>query len=546
MKASNLFVKCLEAEGVKLIFGVPGEENLDLLESLRNSSISFITTRHEQAAVFMAATMGRLTGKAGVALATLGPGATNLVTGIAHAQLGGMPLLVITGQKPIRKSKQGRFQIIDVVEMMKPLTKMTETVVSADRIPSLVRQAFKLAEAERPGAVHLELPEDIAVENSEVMPIVPVKVRRSGPDPKAVEQAISLIVKAKSPVLLIAAGANRKLIRKNLQALIDKTKIPFVTTQMGKGVIDETSDLFLGTTALSAGDYVHCALEQSDCVVVVGHDITEKPPVILISQERSVVHINFNEAEVDDVYIPTLEIVGDVSHSLWAITENIQAQEHWDFNIFNKFKNKLLAHLQEKISSDEFPIKPQRVVYTLREVLPADGILALDNGMYKIWIARNYFAREQNSVLLDNALATMGAGLPAAMAAKLVYPEKPVIAIVGDGGFMMSAQELETAKRLGLNLVVLIINDSGYGMIKWKQQGSLMEDFALSFSNPDFVKFADSFGIQGVRINAASELAPALKRGLAHPGIFLIDCPIDYSENNIVFNQELKKDLCKI
>lgn len=546
MKASDLFVKCLEVEGVKIIFGVPGEENLDFLESLRNSSIRFITTRHEQAAVFMAATMGRLTGKAGVALSTLGPGATNLVTGIAYAQLGGMPLLVITGQKPIRKSKQGRFQIIDVVEMMKPLTKMTETIVSADRIPSLVRQAFKMAEAERPGAVHLELPEDIAVENSEVLPITPIKVRRSGPDPKAIEQAIGLISKAKSPVLLIAAGANRKLIRKNLQALIDKTKIPFVTTQMGKGVIDETSDLYLGTTALSAGDYVHCALQQSDCVVVVGHDITEKPPIILTSQERSVIHINFNEAEVDDVYIPTLEIVGDVSHSLWAITESIHAQPHWDFSGFNIFKNKLLSHLQEKINSEEFPIKPQRIVKELREVLPADGILALDNGMYKIWIARNYFAREQNTVLLDNALATMGAGLPAAMAAKLVDPSKSVIAVVGDGGFMMSAQELETAKRLGLSLVVLIINDNGYGMIKWKQQGSHMEDFALSFSNPDFVKFADSFGIQGVRINAASELAPALKRGLSHPGIFLIDCPIDYSENNIVFSQELKKDLCKI
>ncbi|EKD43933.1 MAG: hypothetical protein ACD_72C00068G0006, partial [uncultured bacterium] len=297
---------------------------------------------------------------------------------------------------------------------------------------------------------------------------------------------------------------------------------------------------------LSAGDYVHCALAQSDCVVVVGHDITEKPPVVLISQERSVIHINFNEAEVDDVYIPTLEIVGDVSHSLWAISENISAQAHWDFTNFNKFKNKLLTHLSEKTDSDSFPVKPQRLIKDLRDVLPADGILALDNGMYKIWIARNYFAREQNTVLLDNALATMGAGLPAAMAAKLVDPSKPVIAVVGDGGFMISAQELETAQRLGLNLVVLIINDNGFGMIKWKQAGNKMEDFALSFSNPDFVKFAESFGIQGVRINNTAELAPALKRGLSHPGIFLIDCPIDYSENNIVFNQELKNDLCKI
>ncbi len=540
MKASDLFVKCLEAEGVKFIFGVPGEENLDLLESIRKSDIKFITTRHEQAAVFMAATFGRLTGKTGVALSTLGPGATNLVTGVAYAQLGGMPLLVITGQKPIRKSKQGRFQIVDIVQMMKPLTKMAETIVSADRIPSLVRQAFKLAESELPGAVHLELPEDIAAEHTDTAPILPVRIRRAGPDPKAINMALELLNNAKHPVVLVAAGANRKLVRKHLQAFLDKTKIPFISTQMGKGVIDEASELYLGTTALSAGDFVHAMLKKSDCVLVVGHNLNEKPPVVLSSQERNVIHLNFNEAEVDDVYIPTLEVVGDLAHSIWALTEDITSSKKWDFEYFYKLKNKLQEHINEKIADNSFPIKPQRLVADLEAVLPQDGILALDNGMYKLWIARNYTAHGQNTILLDNALATMGAGLPAAIGAKLLFPEKAVMALVGDGGLMMSSQEIETAIRLKLNLVVLIVNDNGFGMIKWKQQGIKFDNYALEFSNPDFVKFAESFGAHGVRIESAKELKDKIKNALESGGVWLIDCPIDYSENAIVFDKELK------
>ena len=541
MKAAELFVKCLEAEGVQTIFGVPGEENLDFLEALRQSKIRFITTRHEQAAVFMAATMGRLTGKTGVALSTLGPGATNLVTGVAYAQLGGMPLLVITGQKPIRKSKQGRFQIVDIVQMMKPLTKMAETIVSADRIPSLVRQAFKLAESELPGAVHLEFPEDIAVEDTDATPILPVKIRRAGPDPKAVIQAMELLENAKHPIVLVAAGANRKLVRKHLEAFLDKTKIPFISTQMGKGVVDEASELYLGTTALSAGDFVHAMLKKSDCVLVVGHNINEKPPVVLSSQERNVIHMNFNEAEVDDVYIPTLEVVGDVAHSIWALTEEITPSKNWDFKYFYSLKDKLQEHINEKIADDSFPIKPQRLVSDIEAVLPKDGILALDNGMYKLWIARNYKAHEQNTILLDNALATMGAGLPAAIGAKLLFPQKAVMALVGDGGLMMSSQEIETAIRLKLNLVVLIVNDNGFGMIKWKQQGVKFDNFALEFSNPDFVKFAESFGAHGMRIENAAELKDKIKTALTSGGVWLIDCPIDYSENILVFDKELKE-----
>lgn len=544
--SAKLFIKCLETEGVKYIFGVPGEENLLLLEAIRESNIKFIVTRHEQAAVFMAATMGRLTGKVGVAISTLGPGATNMVTGVAYAQLGGMPLLIITGQKPIKKSKQGQFQIIDVVRMMEPITKMTTTIVSGDRIPTIVRESIRLAEGERPGAVHIELPEDIAEEETDAEIIIPQKVRRPGPDPKAILEAVKMIEEAKSPVVLAAAGANRKLIRKQLNNFLDKTKIPFITTQMGKGVVDESSPNYLGTTALSADDYVHCALNKADVIIVIGHDITEKPPVMLTTEKHKVIHINFYEAMVDTVYVPALEVIGDISHSLWAISEEIKPQEHWDFSYTATLKKYLDENISAKTDSDSFPLLPQRIVYDLRASLSKDAILCLDNGMYKIWIARNYPAYEQNTVLLDNALATMGAGLSSGIAAKLLYPEKQVVVLVGDGGFMMNNAELETAKRLNLDLVVVILNDSGFGMIKWKQGEMNLPDFGLSFGNPDFVKLAESFGAKGVRIEKASELKTSITNALNDKGVHVIECPIDYKENKIVFGHELKSKTCEL
>jgi len=545
MKAAELFVKCLEAEGVKYIFGVPGEENLDFLEAVRTSSIKFVVTRHEQAAVFMAATMGRLTGKAGVALSTLGPGATNLVTGVAYAQLGAMPLLVITGQKPIRKSKQGKFQIIDVVSMMRPITKFTASITSADQVPALVREAFKIAEAERPGATHLELPEDIAAEETSLVSIEPESITHLPADAKTIEQAAQMISTAKHPIVLVAAGANRKRVRKELKEFLDKTQIPFVTTQMGKGVENESSELYLGTTALSDNDYVHCALNYADVIISVGHDTVEKPPVIMTRQHHQVIHVNFSASIKDDVYVPSLELVGDIAGSLSVLTERIKPG-NWDFSYFFRLRTHMQQQLQEKTDSDSFPIKPQRIVNDLRQSLPPDGILSLDNGMYKLWIARNYPAYEQNSVLLDNALATMGAGVPAGIAAKMLSPGKKVLVVAGDGGVMMNISELETAQRLGLDLVVLILNDSGYGMIKWKQADMGFANFGLEFTNPDFVKLAESFGAVGHRIAAAHELKPVLEKALAAKGVHIIDCPIDYSENKIVFGEELKNKTCNI
>lgn len=539
MKGAELFVKCLEAAGVEMVFGVPGEENLAFLEALRKSSIRFITTHGEQSAVFMAASVGRFTGRVGVALSTLGPGATNLITGVAYAHLGAIPVLVITGQKPVRSSKQGRFQIVDVVRMMEPITKSAQSIPSADRIPSMLYQAVKLAEAERPGAVHLELPEDIAEEESEAKPIVWSKIRRPVADDKSIAHALEMIQIARSPLIVIGAGANRKLVRKQLRNFLGKTGMPFVTTQMGKGVEDESLPQYVGTTALSSGDYVHEAIGLADCILMVGHDVIEKPPAFA-EDHQSVIHINFYPATIDAVYAPQLEVVGDISHTLWALTERIENDPRWKFDRMLAYRKASEARAKRKASSDSFPMKPQRLVADLRAALPRDGILSLDNGMYKLWIARDYPAYEQNSVLLDNALATMGAGLPAGMAAKLLNPEKPVVIVAGDGGFMMNVAELETAVRLKLDLVVVVLNDAGYGMIKWKQREAGLRDFGLDFGNPDFAALAKSFGAHGHVVSKAAQFRPTLERALRTDGVHVIDLPIDYSENKDISKKNKK------
>lgn len=546
-KASDLFVQCLLAEGVEFIFGIPGEENLDLLESVRMSGIRVILTRHEQAAAFMAATYGRLTGKAGVVLATLGPGATNLMTGVAYAQLGGMPLVAITGQKPVKKSKQGRFQIIDVVQSMTPMTKLAARIPSGDRIPSMVREAFRRAEEERPGAVHLELPEDIAREPTDAHALPKHTARRPSPDAKAVIHAADLIMASQHPLLLVAAGANRKRISESLSAFVAKSGIPFFTTQMGKGVVDERGEGYLGTAALTSGDYVHCAIERADLIISVGHDVTEKPPAIMGHlHTMPVIHINFTPAEIDDVYFPSLEVVGDISRTLDLLTDAVKPKKVWSSDFFGRMRDHTRHHIAEKSDAPSFPILPQRLVADLRRVIPDDGILALDNGIYKLWVARNYPAYHQDTVLLDNALATMGAGLPSAMGAKLALPDRKVVALCGDGGFMMNSQELETAVRLGLDLVVVILNDGAYGMIKWKQADMGFASFALDYGNPDFVLYAESYGAHGHRVTETAAFAPLLRRCLESPGVHLIDLPVDYSENEKVLIEELRHKVCMI
>ncbi len=541
MKASDLFVKALESEGVEYIFGVPGEENLDLLESLRQSRIRLVLTRHEQAAGFMAATYGRLTGKAGVCLSTLGPGATNLVTAAAYAQLGAMPLLMVTGQKPIKHSKQGRFQIVDVVQMMQPLTKYTHQIAAGDNIPSRVREAFRLSEEERPGAAHLEFPEDVAVEET-ASPVLPKSLtRRAIAEKKAVRRAVRMIETAKHPLLLVGAGANRKSTSKILGEFIDRTGIPFFSTQMGKGVVDERHPLFLGNAALTADDFLHRAIESADLIINAGHDVVEKPPFVMTHGGVKVIHVHFSSAAVDPLYFPQLEVVGDIANSIWQILQRLTVQPGWDFSRFMQIKAHVEEHLKLCIDATDFPLCPSRLVGDVRKVMPSDGIIALDNGIYKIWFARNYKAHQPNTVLLDNALASMGAGLPSAIAARLVFPDRRVMAVCGDGGFMMNSQELETAVRLKLNLVVLILRDDAYGMIKWKQAGMGFANFGLDFGNPDFVQYAQSYGAHGHRVERAQDLLPIMEECHSAAGVHVIDCPVDYSGNDRILNKEIKE-----
>ncbi|MED5571810.1 MAG: acetolactate synthase large subunit [SAR324 cluster bacterium] len=541
MKASDLFVKALEEEGVEYIFGIPGEENLDLLNSLKDSSIKLILTRHEQAAGFMAATYGRLTGKSGVSLSTLGPGATNLVTAAAYSQLAAMPMVMITGQKPVKHSKQGKFQILDVVEMMRPLTKYTHSIVSGNNIPSRIREAFRISQEERPGAAHLELPEDVAGEEAESQPLPRSRARRPVAERKAIKQAVEMIEKAKNPLLLIGAGSNRKMPARMLRAFVDKTQMPFISTQMGKGVLDERDPLFLGNAALSANDFLHRAIAKADLIINVGHDDIEKPPFFMEQDSFQVIHINFLTAEVDPVYFPQLEVIGDIANSIWQINERIMPQGSWDFSYSLKVKKAVDAHLLEGADDPRFPMLPQRFVADVREAMPSNGIIALDNGVYKIWFARNYKAHEANTVLLDNALATMGAGLPSAMGAHMVFPKRKVMAICGDGGFMMNAQELETAVRLKMNLICLILRDNSYGMIRWKQANLGFEDFGLEYGNPDFVKFAECHGANGYRVEKTEDFVPLLKKCNDTPGVHIVELPVDYSENDRILNHEIKE-----
>ena len=547
IKASDLLVRALENEGVEYIFGVPGEENLDFLESLRTSKIQLVLTRHEQAAGFMAATYGRMTGKAGVCLATLGPGATNFVTAAAYAHLGAMPMMMITGQKPIKASKQGKFQIIDVVAMMRPITKFAKQIVNGHTIPALVREAFRLAQEERPGPVHLELPEDIAAEMVENSALFTANSpRRPECSEIAIDDAIAMIRSAKHPLLLVGAGANRKRIIDALGNFVEKTGIPFFNTQMGKGVIGGHHDLYIGTAALSDGDYLHCAIDHADLVINAGHDVVEKPPFFMEHNGKKVIHVNFSTAEVDEVYFPQLELIGDIATSFRRLTERLEPQEEHDFGYFMLVRENVLSHIQEGADDQRHPMIPQRIVADVRTAMPADGIIALDNGTYKIWFARNYLTTQPNTVLLDNALATMGAGLPSAMMVSMLYPEKFVMAICGDGGFMMNSQELETAIRLNLNLVVLILRDDSYGMIRWKQADGGFPDWGLEYGNPDFVEYAQSYGASGHRVTETDEFVPLLKECFEVGGVHVVEAPIDYSENQRVLIDELAERACVV
>lgn len=540
-KGSDLLVAALENEGVDRIFGVPGEENLDFLESLRNSSIELVLTRHEQAAAFMAATHGRLTGRPGVCLATLGPGALNFSTGAAYAHLGAWPMILITGQKAVMSAKQARFQIVDIVASMKPLTKMTRQIVSAAAIPATVRDAFRVAMEERPGPVHLELPEDIAGEEVEDVPVIPVHpLERPIAHGAALDRAAEAILAAKRPLVMIGAACSRPWLTESLSTFVSRTRLPFFNTQMGKGAVTGGSNLYMGTAALSEGDYVHEAVARADLIIAIGHDTVEKPPFLMKGKGGpKVIHVSFQSATVEQVYHPDIEVIGDIGASVDGLAARLEGKLAEDQGMVD-LRQKILSRLNDRADEDRFPVTPQRLVHDVREAMPEDGIVCLDNGMYKIWFARNYRTHVANTLLLDNALATMGAGLPSAMMASMLYPKRRVLAVCGDGGFMMNSQEMETAVRLGLNLVVIILNDSAYGMIRWKQAVDGFEDFGMRFSNPDFVRYAEAYGAKGTRVTSVEALVPTIEAAFAGGGVHLLDVPIDYSENTRVLVDELR------
>ncbi|UEM24739.1 acetolactate synthase large subunit (plasmid) [Skermanella mucosa] len=539
-KGSDLLVAALENEGVDFIFGVPGEENLDVVESLRKSRIKLVLTRHEQTAAFMAATHGRLTGRPGVCISTLGPGALNLVTGAAYAYLGAMPMILLTGQKGIMTSRQARFQIVDMIATMRPLTKSTRQIVSTGSIPTLVRDAFRVAMEERPGPVHLELPEDIAGEEVPDLPMVPPHpIEQPVAPPSALDRAAEMILKAERPLVMLGAASSRPRLSAGLTDFIARTQIPFFNTQMGKGTVAGGHNLYMGTAALSERDYVHEAIDRADLIITIGHDTIEKPPFLMGRDGPQVIHISYTPANVEQVYFPHAEVVGDVGPSLALLSERLEGKLR-SASALTSLREGILSRITDRATEGRFPPTPQRIVHDVRRVMPEDGIVALDNGMYKIWFARNYRTWVPNTVLLDNALATMGAGLPSAMMAAMLHPDRRVLAVCGDGGFMMNSQELETAVRLKLNLVVLILDDNGYGMIRWKQAVDSFSDWGLTFGNPDFVKYAEAYGAKGSRVEATEDLVPALEAAFKGGGVHLVTVPIDYSENMRVLVDELR------
>lgn len=543
MKASDVFIRQLHEEGVDLVFGVPGEENLDLLESIRAShAINFVTCRHEQAAAFMAATMGRIRRKVGVCLSTLGPGATNLVTGITHAELCGFPMIAITGQKPVLGNFQGRFQLVDVVDMMRPLTKSAVSILNPRQIPSIVHDAVRTAETYRQGVAHVELPEDIA--DAEVPNTVKVhkgwKQQHTPPDAHAVEEAVELLRRAKHPVVIVASNANTLDVSEALTKFIDQTQIPVTSTQMAKGVLAEDHSSSLFTAGIHKKDYIHYGLERSDLLFTIGYDIAEHPPALLNPDGRtSILHIDYAPARSDECYNPVCEMTGDIRLSLELLLQKLP-NYRVDPMEGLKLQQFLREHLHDKDSDPRFPPIPQRIVADTRAALGRNDIICLDNGIYKVWYARNYPAYAPHTVLLDNCLATMGAGLPMSIAVKLAYPERNVVAICGDGGFMMNSQEVETAVRLGLDLTILILNDNAYGFVKWKQKSVGLPNFAMDLRNPDFVKYIEAYGGKGYRVQKTEDLRPLLLQSFQERGVKLIECPIDYSENERVFGQELK------
>lgn len=545
LNTAELLVQCLENEGVEYIFGLPGEENLHILEALKHSSIKFITTRHEQGAAFMADVYGRLTGKAGVCLSTLGPGATNLMTGVADANLDGAPLVAITGQVGTDRMHIESHQYLDLVAMFAPVTKWNKQIVRPSITPEVTRKAFKLAESEKPGAVHIDLPENIAAMPVDGKPLKRDAQEKTYASYRSLNAAAMAISKAKNPLILAGNGIIRAKASEALTEFATTLNIPVANTFMGKGAVPYTHPLALWTLGLQQRDLITCAFEQSDLVIAVGYDLIEYSPKKWNPEGTiPIIHIGMGPAEIDSSYIPQVEVVGDLSDSLMDILKRADRQGK-STSVAAGLRAEIVADYERYANDEDFPIKPQKIIYDLRQVMGPEDIVISDVGAHKMWIARHYHSDCPNTCLISNGFAAMGIAIPGAIAAKLVAPDKKVIAVTGDGGFMMNCQELETALRVGTPFVTLIFNDNGYGLIEWKQLNQFGESAFIRFSNPDFVKFAESMGLKGYRVQSAEELVPTLKTALAQDVPAVIDCPVDYGEN-LRFSQKSGDLSCQI
>lgn len=535
MKVSDLFVKALEKEGVKYIFGVPGEENEDLLFSLSQSPIHFIPTRHEQGAAFMANVWGRLTGQAGVCLSTLGPGATNLITGVADAQLDKSPVVAITAQGDLARVHHESHQYLDIVNIFKPITKWNAAISSPEVVTEVIRKAFKVAEYEKPGACHIELPEDIAGADAHerLEPIEPKKVRRPAPDPKALQNAIDLLKHSKHPLIIAGNGAVRKLASKHLTRLVKEHDIPVVSTFMGKGAVSDKEKQSLFTIGLGFKDYVLDVVSKSDLVITVGYDIAEYPPQRWNPEgDKKIIHIDFVPAEVYTNYNPDIEIVGDVSACLWALNERLKSEPFtFDDSGYLPTRERILEDIKSYDLKEGEEFHVPGVINLIRESMADDGLIISDVGAHKMWIARNFPTYVPNGCLVSNGLASMGISLPGGVAASLLQPDRQVVSLMGDGGFMMNSQELETAKRLGVGFTIVLVNDNDFGLIRWKQTMSKGSSVYTKLSNPDFIKYAESFGIQAYRPGTLTELRDTLRHCIQSRELSLVEVPISAEAN---------------
>jgi acetolactate synthase-1/2/3 large subunit len=527
--AAELMVKCLENEGVEYIYGVPGEENIDVMDALLESRVKFVTTRHEQGAAFMADVYGRLTGRAGVCLATLGPGATNLITGIADANMDRAPVVAITGQGATTRLHKESHQILDLVNLFQPITKYATQVLVPDIVPEVVRKAFKVAQTEKPGCCYIDFPENIAEMSVAREPIEVQSAYTPAPPDFKIEEAAKLIGKAKCPVVLAGNGVIRQGATESLRSFVDVLRIPVANTFMAKGVIPFSNELFLGTIGLKARDLPWFAFERADCVICVGYDMVEyHPDMWNPNGDKTIIHVDALPAEVDACYKVATGVLGDIGESLRGIALRTRPRAG---NPFRTLRQALAEDRAQYAEDKGFPVKPQKILWDLRQALGPADIVISDVGAHKMWTSRMYKAEQPNTCIISNGFASMGIGVPGCIAARLAYPDRKVVTVTGDAGFLMNSQEIETALRMKTPFVILIWNDSEYGLITWHQLRHFGRPSHIAFKNPDFVKYAESFGAKGYRVEKTEELLPTLRRALAEDTVTIIDCPVDYSEN---------------